>query len=208
LLKSVAEQFDYGVNKSIRSYIRTCRNSFLKRFSVMLLIPYFCAMVHVGGNILGNIWDGFQWKWWAYALFPIPMEMLPGYFYLPTERFLNPIETLIYLIFIDNGLWIGWLFLGAIYIMMPLLRRVYSLLGNSKSKNEQTLSDIAEPVSRFTKTLVVLAVLLSTGTFIVNLAIYGPLLLSAVVGLSLVAFWSLFTENRKQRVVLCSRRES
>lgn len=194
LLKIVVEQFNSGVIKDIKYHLGTNRNSVVRRITVLLLILYLFAMVNVGRYVYWDLWHGFSWASWSYTLFPFPTEM--SGISLPVVMPLNPIEVFIYLFFIGQGIWVAWMFLGVLYIMMPLVRRGYSSLGRFNSKPEQRSSDIVEPVSRFTKSAAVLAVFLSTGTFIVNLAIYGPVVLLVVLGLSIVVFWSLLVEDR------------
>ncbi len=197
LLKIVVEQFSNGVIEGIKDLIGTHRDSVVKRITVLLLILYLFAMVNVGRYVFGDLWNGLHWTSWSYTLFPIPTEILSS---LPVEITLNPIEAFIYLLFIGQGIWVAWMSLGVLYIMMPLVRRGYSSLGRFNSEPKQKPSVIVEPVGLFTRSTSVLTVLLSTVTFIFNLAVYGPLLLSVVLGLSIVVLWILFVKDRKVKV--------
>jgi hypothetical protein len=199
-LKIVVEQFDNGVIEGIKNHIGTHRDSVVRRITVLLLILYFYAMVNVGRYIAWDPAHGLTWTSGGYSLFPIPFDSLSlGYIVTPALEQLNPFDIFIYVIFIEQWFWVVWMFLGVLYIMMPLVRRGYFSLGRFDSKPDQKPSDIVEPISRFTKSTSVLTVLLSTMTFIFNLSVYGPLLLSVVLGLSIVVFWILFIEDRKVR---------
>ena len=200
MLKTVVEQFSNGVIEGIKDLIGSHRDSVVKRSTVLLLILYLSAMVNVGRFVSGDIWNGLFWTSSGFSLFPIPINYLSlGYGNAPVFTQMNPFDIFIYVIFIEQWFWVVWMFLGVLYIMMPLVRRGYFSLSRFNSKPDQKPSDIVEPVSRFTKSASVLTVLLSTYTFIFNLAVYGPLLLSVVLGLSIVVFWILFVEDRKVR---------
>lgn len=198
--KIVVEQFINGVIRGIKNHLGTRRNALARRITVLLLILYSFAMVNVGRYIVWGPVLGLTWTSSGYSLFPIPFNLLSlGYVVTPVFYHLNALDMFIYVVFIGQWFWVAWMSLGILYIMMPLVRRGYFSLGTFNSKPEQKPSDIVEPVSLFTKLTSVLTVLLSTGTFIVNLAVYGPLLLSIVLGLSIVVFWILFVENRKAK---------
>ena len=198
MLKIVVEQFNNGAIKSVKRHIGIYRSSLVRRITVLLSILYLLAMVNVGQHIFWDPAVGLTWSSSGYALFPIPIDLRSlGYFVTPMHYHLSPFDIFIYMIFVGQWFWAAWMLLGVLYIMIPIVRRGYTSWDRFNSKPEQKPSDTVGPVSRFTKSTSILTVLLSTGTFIFNLAVYGPLLLSIVLGLSIVVFWILFVEDRK-----------
>ena len=110
-----------------------------KRIFVLSLMVYLAVMVSVSRwGVIGNLFDGYSWRSGGFGLFPIPYDASWfGYGTLPVEVPLNPVELLIYLIFIAHEIWIFWMILGAIYILLPWsshLQKVVNRMRHSFSK--------------------------------------------------------------------------
>ncbi len=110
----------------IQQYINTKRAAFVSRVAVILLLLYFAVLVDAGSHVSGDLAHGFHFPHSGYRLFPFPLSTV--YLNAPVQIPLAPIEVFIYVVFIGQGIWIAWMSLGIIYIMMPLVRRVYSSL--------------------------------------------------------------------------------
>ncbi len=91
------------------------------RIIVVGLIVYLLAMVYVARGIIGDFTDGFAWTSPAHGLFPIPFELQS---IAPVHQELNIIDSFVYVVFIQGGLWMFWISLGILYILKPFVQHI------------------------------------------------------------------------------------
>ena len=112
------------------------RKRIRKRIYVLLLMVYLAVMVNVAKYIGGNIFEGFYFPSAGHMLFPIPFDL--GWFgqYVSASVIvpLNPVEFIIYLVFIYQGVWIFWMAIGILYVMLPWSPRLQAFVGNLQSQ--------------------------------------------------------------------------
>jgi hypothetical protein len=105
-------------------------SSVLKRAVVIVILGYFIWILKFAWSwgISGDISSG---VWWTSGgpgtLFPIPSP--PGILAVMTHAY--PTDTFIFLVFMNDGLWILWTSLALLYVISPYrinTHRFYSLL--------------------------------------------------------------------------------
>ncbi len=92
------------------------RRSFLQRLIAMIGIVYILLWIQLLGLIGGSIIEGIYWTaGYAGSFFPIPHP--PGLATVMTPASL--LDTIIYLIFLQGGIWILWLTFFILYVFSP-----------------------------------------------------------------------------------------
>ena len=105
------------------------------RVVVIILMLYLAVMVSVADRgLVGNLFDGFSWRSTGWSLFPIPLDpawWTWGVYWMVVP--LSPLELLVYLVFVGNGIWIFWEVVGAAYIVYPWFPFLQSVVNRGKS---------------------------------------------------------------------------
>ena len=183
------------VTKSIRHHIYLHRALVARRVAVLLLLLYFAVIVNAGSDVFLNTHNGVYSASLNTRLFPIPSI---DFGFLPAYRALPQIDVFIYIVFINQGIWIVWMLLGIIYIIMPLMVWAYRTLKRPISKSPQTLNKNEEKVGVLTGSIAVFSIALSVVTFGDNLMYYGPVPLVVVLGLSVALLGFILYEVLKR----------
>ena len=106
-----------------------------KRIAVIICMLYLVVMVTVAyRGLIGDIFAGYSWRSGGWSLFPIPFN--PSWFGLITATVhvpLNPLELLVYLIFVGHSVWIFWEVIGVLYIVYPRFPFLQSIVKKGKS---------------------------------------------------------------------------
>lgn len=200
--ESVPEKHSVRVLEGIQNWMFNHRTLVVRRVAVILLLLYFAVMVHAGSHVGGDVNQGFYFATPSFALFPFPYVLPPGYVVILSIRPLTPIEVFIYVVFIQLGIWMVWVILGIIYIMMPLVLRVYRTKTKVETQMTEVRSDRGEKIDVLTVTLVGLSAIFSVTTFSIgcNLENYGPLPLILVIGLSTVMVSNMGEQESRLRL--------
>ena len=112
--------------------------SLLKRVLVILLLAYFIWILTFAWSWGVNWSIDFGVHWTSGGpgtLFPIPSP--PGNLTVITPA--HPIDTLLYLIFMHNGLWILWMSLTLLFVISPYrinFHTLFSLLLSKKRNRD------------------------------------------------------------------------
>lgn len=102
---------------------RRNRGALLRRLLVLILLLDLAPMVVFARNISGDIVNGFYWAYPGLTLFPFPLDLGSN---LPVTAPLNPVDALVYMFFISNGIWMAWTAIALAYTFYPLFRRLVS----------------------------------------------------------------------------------
>nr|KXH72139.1 MAG: hypothetical protein AM325_09260 [Candidatus Thorarchaeota archaeon SMTZ1-45] len=133
--KSISEENLTGILPHIRSWVFTHRALLVRRFVVLLLLLYLSIIVDVGSIVH---WDQrnrrfeFYFPTPGYSLFPFPFKPSQGDGCPQVFCELNTIESFIFLVFLYQGVWVIWMFLGITYIVMPIPLFVYTTLKKNR----------------------------------------------------------------------------
>jgi hypothetical protein len=91
------------------------------RVFILFLVIDLLGMVYVTRNVYGNMTDGYEWPSPGHVLFPFPFEYTSMF---PVTQPLGLLETLTYLIFTSNSVWVFWVSLAVIYMILPLILQI------------------------------------------------------------------------------------
>lgn len=173
---------------------RLHRELISRRLVVLLLLLYLSALVDIGHIILGDLRTGFYYGNYGYVLFPFPSN--PS-FLLPVITPVPLIEAIIYTIFIYQGIWIAWSLLGILYIMMPLLLRLYRIRKGTAAAPRLEEKEKRTRLGIITGMLAFLSIVFSVGTFSIenNLHSYGPMPFLVAIGISALLVGVMFQDS-------------
>jgi hypothetical protein len=185
------------VTKSTPHRIYLQRALVVRRLSVFLLLLYFAVLVDAGSGIFLDSVNGVYSGGIAVWLFPIPsvgLRMVPAY--VP----LTQIDVIIYLVFINQGIWIAWMLPSIIYIIMPLPLWAYRTFARPISRPVEIQHEKEEKVGILTSAIAIFSILLSVATFSfeLNLGHYGPIPLVLVLGISVTLVFAILYEVLKR----------
>lgn len=185
------------VIKSIPHRIYLHRALVVRRLAVLLLLLYFAVLVDAGSSVFRDSINGLYSGGMSMWLFPFPSV---GYRMLPAYVPLTQIDVFIYIVFINQGIWIAWMLPSVIYIMMPLPLWAYRTLKRPISKSTKVPHEKEERVGSLTSAIVIFSIVLSVATFSfhINLVNYGPVPLVVVLGISTTLVFTIFYEVLKR----------
>ena len=186
-----------SVIKSIQHRIYLHRALVVRRIAVLLLLLYFSVLVDAGSGVFLDTVNGVFSASIGTTLFPIPfagLRMLTAYVPLSQN------DVLIYIIFVNQGIWNLWMLSGIIYIMMPLAIWGYRTIERPILKSKLEPHEKEEKVGIVTSTIAIFSIALSVATFSFhfNFMNYGPVPLVVVLGLSTVIVVALLYEILKR----------
>lgn len=177
--------------RNVQHRINIHRKLIARRIAVLLFLLYLAALVDVGDAIFGDLRTGFYYGNMGHTLFPFPHT---NSLLLPAITPVPPIEVIIYVAFVYQGIWIAWTVLAVIYIMMPFIIRIYRVLRRPMSLTPQVQQEGEERIGVLTGLFAFLSILLSVGSFAIstNLHFYGFAPFLVTLGLSSLLVGVLF----------------